>query len=269
MTIKASSLLLVALLLYPLTLQAGSQAERGEYLLQLANCYSCHTDTENDGAALAGGRRLETEFGAFYTPNITSDRETGIGDWSDEEFVAAVRHGVSPDGDNYFPAFPYTAYRDMKQDDILAIKAYLLSQPGTRQANQPHELEWFVMRWLMPAWNWLNELGTPVNTHESRGAYLVDTLGHCNECHTPRNILGFLDWDLKFQGNEDLGAPDISPSKQGLGSWSDEEMVDLFQYGALPDGDYVADHMAEVVEYSTSKWNEDDLKAAINYLRGQ
>ncbi|OOY41770.1 hypothetical protein BOV91_09705 [Solemya velum gill symbiont] len=264
-----SRIWVLLLSLFPLTLSAQSMADQGQYLLQLANCYSCHTDTENDGPALAGGRRLETELGIFWTPNITPDSETGIGHWSDEQFIAAVRHGRAPDGSYYFPAFPYPAYRNMEPGDILAIKAYLFSQAGVRQENRPHELNWYVKRWLMPVWTKLNELLSPDQEEQaaSRGAYLVDTLGHCNECHTPRNRIGILDWGQRLRGNKDLSAPDISWTDSGIGQWSDDELVDLFRYGALPDGDYVADHMAEVVEYSTSKWSEDDLKAAISYIR--
>ena len=119
----------------------------------------------------------------------------------------------------------------------------------------------------MLVWQWLNQWLNPPLSDGSRGSYLVDVLGHCNECHTPRQALGLLDLDRRLQGNEALSAPDISGSDRGIGDWSDDELVDLFQYGALPDGDYVAGHMGEVVEYSTSKWTDDDLRAAIAYLR--
>ncbi len=132
------------LTLHSFTVNAQSLVDQGQYLLQLANCYACHTDSDNDGPALAGGRRLETPFGIFHTPNITSDTDTGIGSWSDEQFIAAVRHGRSPDGSYYFPAFPYPAYQNMEREDILAIKAYLFSQPGIRHENKAHELDWYV-----------------------------------------------------------------------------------------------------------------------------
>jgi mono/diheme cytochrome c family protein len=120
----------------------------------------------------------------------------------------------------------------------------------------------------MPVWNLLNNyLQSRQAVSISRGAYLIDTLGHCHECHTPRNLLGMLQMDKKLQGNESLSSPDISQSTNGIGDWSDNELTELFIEGVLPDGDYVADHMAEVVEFSTSKWNSEDLSAAINYLR--
>ncbi len=243
---------------------ANELLEKGKYLYHLANCYSCHTDTENDGPALAGGRVLETEFGSFYSPNITPDKETGIGNWSDEEFARALREGIAPDGSHYYPSFPYIAYRNISDEDVQAIKAYIFSLEPVRQENQAHQLEWYLLRPALSIWKMLAQQAQP-ETANSRGAYLIDTLGHCNECHTPRNAIGILQMDLALTGNEDLAAPDISAS--ALKDWSDEELADLFIYGALPDGDYVADHMAEVVEYSTAKWTPQDLKAAIAYLR--
>ncbi len=248
---------------------AADQAliERGQYVFQLANCYSCHTDSDNDGPALAGGRALDTDFGTFYSPNITPDKNTGIGGWSDEDFIRALTKGISPRGEYYFPSFPYTSYHAMSRDDVLALKAYLFTQPPIARENQAHDIEWYLTRDLMMFWQWLNEWARPDAGSQSRGSYLIDTLGHCNECHTPRNALGIIQWDQRLLGNPALEAPNITFTEPGLLAWSDEELVDLFRYGALPDGDYVAGHMGEVVEYSTSKWNDTDLEAAIGYLK--
>ncbi len=241
--------------------------EKGRYLFHAANCYACHTDVDNDGAALAGGRALESEFGIFYSPNITPDKTTGIGNWSDDDFIRALTEGVGPDGRRYYPSFPYLSYRNMHRDDILAIKAYLFSQSAVDQQNKPHQLEWYLSQFTLRIWKLLNDLiAVPVTHDGSRGSYLVDVLGHCNECHTPRNLIGMLKMQNRLQGNEDLSAPNISASKDGVSDWSKQELADLFQYGELPDGDYVADHMGEVVDNSTSKWLEDDLNAAIEFL---
>jgi mono/diheme cytochrome c family protein len=246
--------------------EIDASIERGRYLYQLANCYSCHTDIDNDGEALAGGRALETEFGIFYSPNITPDKTTGIGSWSEQNFIDALTDGTAPDGSHYYPSFPYLSYQSMKRDDILAIKAYLFSQPAITKHNKEHQLKWYLNQFSLKIWNKLNSwISTPI-THDSRGSYLVDVLGHCNECHTPRNILGMLNLDQHLTGNKTLSAPDISDNDDGIGDWSENQLTDLFQYGELPDGDYVSDHMAEVVDNSTSKWNDEDLKAAINYL---
>lgn len=241
--------------------------EQGRYLFQAANCYACHTDVDNDGPPLAGGRALESEFGIFYSPNITPDKDTGIGSWSEGDFIQAMTQGISPDGRHYYPSFPYLSYQNMSRDDMLAIKAYLFSQPAVSQQNRPHELKWYLSQFTLRFWKALNDLvATPVTYDGSRGSYLVDVLGHCNECHTPRNVFGMLKMKNRLQGNEDLSAPDISASKDGVGDWRKQELADLFQYGELPDGDYVAGHMGEVVDNSTSKWVDEDLHTAIDYL---
>ena len=241
--------------------------EQGRYLFHAANCYACHTDVDNDGAPLAGGRALESDFGIFFSPNITPDKETGIGNWRDEDFIRALTHGTAPDGHHYYPSFPYLSYRSMSREDMLAIKAYLFSQPAVSQKNKPHQLEWYLSQFTLRIWKILNGLVAMPVTHDgSRGSYLVDVLGHCNECHTPRNALGMLKMQDRLQGTEDLSAPDISASKNGIGDWRRQELADLFRYGELPDGDYVADHMGEVVDNSTSKWVDEDLDAVIEYL---
>jgi len=241
--------------------------EKGRYLFQAANCYACHTDVDNDGAALAGGRALESEFGIFYSPNITPDKDTGIGNWNDQDFILALTQGIAPDGRHYFPSFPYLSYQNMTREDILAIKGYLFSQAPVNQQNKPHQLKWYLSQFSLRIWKLMNDLvATPVIHDGSRGSYLVDGLGHCNECHTPRNRIGMLKMQNRLLGNEDLSAPNISASNDGVGDWRKQELVDLFRYGELPDGDYVADHMGEVVDNSTSKWTDEDLDAVIEYL---
>lgn len=246
---------------------ADELVAQGEYLFHAANCYACHTDMENDGKPLAGGRELESDYGVFYSPNITPDKATGIGGWSETDFIRALSQGIAPDGRHYYPSFPYLSYADMTREDMLAIKAYLDAQPAVEQANRPHQPAWYLNPLSMQAWSLLNGLfGSEVSHDGSRGSYLVDVLGHCNECHTPRNRLGMLQMAQQFRGNESLSAPDISNTSDGIGDWKAQQLADLFQYGELPDGDYVADHMGEVVDYSTSRWSEQDLQAAIRYL---
>jgi mono/diheme cytochrome c family protein len=248
---------------------ADDRLEQGYYIFQLANCYACHTDIDNDGKPLAGGRALKTEFGTFYTPNISPDTETGIGNWTDEQFTQALTKGIAPGGRPLYPSFPYLSYHNMKTNDILALKTYVFSQPAIKQQNRPHQLKWYLSRSSLTVWRFLNDIiAEPITGDESRGSYLINTLGHCNECHTPRNFLGMLQMDQRLQGNKSLSAPDIRSTKTGIGDWSDDELIGLFRYGELPDGDYVSDHMAEVVDYSTSKWSDEDLQAAIEYLRG-
>ena len=168
---------------------------RGEYLVRAGGCFSCHTAP--GGQKLAGGRALATPFGTFYSPNITPDPETGIGRWTDAQFLRALREGVRPDGANYFPVFPYPSFTGMTDDDALAIKAYLFSLPPMRQQNRAHDVPFpFSWRFLQTGWKLLFFTPGPFQSAPdrsvayNRGAYLVTALAHCGECHTPRTLLG-------------------------------------------------------------------------------
>ncbi len=252
---------------------------RGEYLFRAANCQSCHTDVKNKGKLLAGGRALKTPFGTFYGPNITPDEDHGIGAWSDADFIAALRHGRAPDGSHYFPAFPFTAFTKMTDADMLALKAYIFTLPAVDRPNTPHEIGFpFGWRFLMSAWKWLAfDPGAfePDPTRPAawnRGAYLVEALGHCAECHTPRDMIGALDRDMDFagtaEGPDGDAVPNITPDPEtGIGKWRDKDLIFLFQTSLLPDGDSVGGGMAEVVANGTKHLSETDLEAIVAYLR--
>ncbi len=244
---------------------------RGQRIFILANCFSCHTDSENDGQPLAGGRELKTPFGVFVTPNITPDPSSGIGDWTEQQFLLALGEGLSPTGEHYFPSFPYTAYQSMTRRDMRDLYAYLMSRQPVVQDNPPHRLQWFVSRYLLGGWKAVNRWLNPRLTAEQqadRGYYLRAALGHCQECHTPRNMLGMLDRERDLQGNEMLEAPDLTPrNQQGIADWSDDELEEFLRDGLYPDGDYVGGHMADVVEHSTQHWSEQDMAALIASLR--
>ena len=259
--------------------EAGNPVARGEYLFHAANCQSCHTDAKNKGKLLAGGRALKTPFGTFYSPNITPDRDHGIGAWSDADFIAALRHGRAPDGTRYYPAFPYTAFTKMTDDDMLALKAYIFTLPAVDQADRPHELDFpFGWRFLVRFWNWFAfEPGAfapdPEKSAEwNRGAYLVEALGHCGECHTPRTMIGALDRDMAFagtaEGPDGEAVPNITPDPEtGIGKWRDKDLIFLFRTSLLPDGDAVGGGMAEVVANGTKYLSDADLEAIVTYLR--
>lgn len=252
--------------------------ERGNNIFIAASCITCHTDIENNGSPLAGGREVETPFGSFYTPNITPDRETGIGKWTDEDFVRALREGIAPDGTHYFPAFPYTSYTKMAWDDMLALKAYLMSLQPVRQQNRPHEITGiYSSRPLVGFWKRFNfQQGeyTP-NRNKSplwnRGAYLTQALAHCGECHTPRNPDGgsvqnrFLAGTMVGpKGNK---IPNItSDKKDGIGKWSKQQLMAFLIAGITPNQHMVQGGMAEVVSSNTSKLSAYDLKAMTEYL---
>jgi mono/diheme cytochrome c family protein len=253
--------------------------QRGEYLVHAGGCITCHTDQDNAGEYLAGGRALKTRFGTFYTPNITPDVETGIGGWSDEDFVRAFREGVTPRGENLYPVFPYTSYTGVTREDLLAIKAYLFSLPPAHQPNREHDLPWYLsFRWLLSGWKWLNfepgvfKADPSRSALWNRGAYLVRHLGHCGECHTPRNWLGGLEYHRELAGNpdgpDDSRVPDITPDrKSGIGTWSVSDIDYFLQTGMLPDGDFTGSAMSDVIDDNTSQLTADDREAIGEYLK--
>ena len=257
----------------------AAQIARGAYLFSAAGCNACHTDKKHGGAQLGGGLALDTPFGRFYTPNISADPEHGIGRWSEAEFLRALQQGIGPDGSYYYPAFPYTSYTRAKPEDLLAIRAYILSLPPTPTPNKPHELRFpFSWRALLGIWRFLNFTPGPVwvdypghDVAWNRGAYLTEALGHCAECHTPRGMLGGLERDLAYSGSTSaLGigrVPNITPDPQsGIGSWSKEQVIRALSDGALPNFDYVGSGMGEVVGENTSKLTDADRAAIADYL---
>jgi mono/diheme cytochrome c family protein len=252
--------------------------ERGEYVFHAGGCYSCHTDVKNKGKPLAGARALVTPFGTFYSPNITPDPTHGIGAWTDEEFVRALRSGISPEGAHYFPAFPYTSYTGMADRDMLDLKAYLFAQQPVARPNKAHDLSFpFGLRPLVWVWKLLFfEPGVfvpdPTKDDEwNRGAYLVRHLGHCGQCHTPRNALGARERDRELAGNpegpEGKKVPNITPHREdGIGDWSESDITFLLKAGFLPDGDFVTGPMSEVVDDGTRFLTDGDRAAIARYL---
>ncbi|MGQ9368613.1 c-type cytochrome [Azospirillum sp. ST 5-10] len=252
---------------------------RGAYVFAAAGCYGCHTDGKGGGAPLAGGRALETPFGTFYSPNITPDPRHGIGAWSDADFRTALREGRGPHGTALFPAFPYPSYTRMSDRDIADLRAYLFSRPAVATPNRPHDLDPpFGWRFLLPVWQWLHLDAGPrpddpgKSAEWNRGRYLVEALGHCGECHTPRTLLGGLDRDALFTGNPDGpegdAVPDITQDPdRGIGAWSVGDLELFLEIGMMPDGDFAGGAMGEVVTNSTSKLTREDRHAMAVYLK--
>ena len=279
--IRVISISIGTLLALGLTAGAASAdetpIERGEYVFRAAGCLSCHTDVAAGGPELAGGRALKTPFGTFYPPNITPDRETGIGAWTDEDFVGALRRGVSPGGAPYYPAFPYTSYTRMREADALALKAYLFSRPPVVRENTPHDLSFpFSLRFLMFGWRLLFFDEGPFEPQAdaaeeiNRGAYLVDALAHCGECHTPRNPFGAVIDSQYLAGNREGPdrqiVPNLTPDKTGLAGWSQADVVYLLRTGFKPNFDNVQGSMAETIEHGLKYLSEADLKAITAHL---
>jgi mono/diheme cytochrome c family protein len=251
--------------------------ERGRYLTYAGGCISCHTEDTDGAVPLAGGRAMETSFGTFYSPNITPDEETGIGGWADEEFVAAFWEGVSPEGEHYFPAFPYPSYTGVSREDLLAIKAYLFSLGPVSKQSPAHDLAWYMSsRIAAGAWKAVNFESTRYRPDETRdaqwnrGAYLVRHLGHCGECHTPRSATGVLQAGAEMAGSK-LGEekiPNITTHRvDGIGRWSASDIEYFLDIGMLPDGDFTGSSMGDVIEDNTSKLTRDDRLAIASYLK--
>jgi mono/diheme cytochrome c family protein len=262
------------------TAAAGEDAvERGEYLVRAGGCFSCHTAP--GGQKLAGGRALTTPFGTFYTPNITPDPDTGIGRWTDAQFLRALREGVRPDGANYFPVFPYTSFTGITDSDALAMKAYLFSLPAVRQQNRPHDVAFpFSWRFLQTGWKLLFFTPGPFrpipdrSAAYNRGAYLVTALAHCGECHTPRNFLGATRSGWRLEGTPDGPdgqlVPNITPDPgTGIGKWEKEDVVELLKTGATPEQSKVKGAMREVIEDGLKYLSDSDLEAIADYLFAQ
>jgi mono/diheme cytochrome c family protein len=251
------------------------EARRGEQVFHAAGCAACHTDKKGGGAPLAGGRALRTDFGTFYGPNITPHPVHGIGRWSEEDFLRALRHGLSPDGRSYFPAFPYTSFTRMADGDVRALWAYLRTVPPAERPNTPHDLKApFGWRFLIRFWKWLYFDPGPfrpdprAGVRINRGRYLVEALGHCGECHTPRNFLGGARRERHFAGGkgpEGKDLPNLTPTR--LKKWSDAELDEFLVTGMTPDMDSANATMAEVVRNTTSRLTPADRAALIAYLR--
>lgn len=252
---------------------------RGAYLAVAANCAACHTAATPGAAPFAGGGKVPTPFGIYYGGNITPDIATGIGAWSDDEFLHALRQGVSPSGEAYFPAFPFTSFTLMADRDILDVRAYLATLPPVTQANRAHEAAFpYGSRNLLGLWRALYFRPGPLvpdpagSPEWNRGRYLVEAVLHCGECHTPRDWLGGRDESRHFAGYRISGpdgftAPNISGDPtHGIGDWSQTDIAGFLQSGVKPDGDVVGSRMSEVIE-GTSHLSAMDRNAVAAYLK--
>jgi mono/diheme cytochrome c family protein len=252
------------------------QVERGRYLVTAGDCVACHT--ASGGKPFAGGRPVETPFGTIYSANITPDRETGIGAWTDDEFYNALHSGIAPSGAHLYPAFPYPYFTKATREDVRAIRAYLRTLDPVKSSPPPPDLTWPLgYSFLMSAWNSLFFDQTTFETTAgksdewNRGAYLVQGLGHCGACHTPKNFAGGDESEHALQGGVIQGwfAPDITNAERtGLASWSTDDLVQYLKTGRNAHSGATG-LMAEVVADSTSKLSKQDLHAIAVYLKDQ
>ncbi len=253
-------------------------AERGAYLARASGCVSCHWDKKGGGQPFAGGLALKTPFGTFRSPNITPDKVTGIGDWSDEDFVRALTQGQGVHGEELYPVFPYTSFSAMTVEDALAIKAYLFTLPPANAPRRADDVAFpFSWRALMKGWKLLFFGGAAPLANDpsrdatwNRGRYLV-AVGHCGECHTPRNFLG-AQTSQSLQGNS--SGPDGSkvpalagPNAKEFAAWSVEEIAEYLKTGTKPDFDTAQGPMDEVIEDATKHLTDEDRRAIAHYLK--
>jgi len=250
--------------------------ENGKTMFLIGGCSSCHAvPKQKDGTRLGGGLALNSPFGVFYVPNISSDAKDGIGGWNEAQFITAMVKGTSPAGKHLYPALPYTSYQRMRLDDLRDLFAYLKTLPAISGRVRDHNLTFpFNIRRTLGMWKLLfldskTFTSDPAqSTQWNRGAYLVNGPGHCAECHSPRNLLGAIVASRRFTGGPNPtgqgGVPDITQRK--LHDWKVEDFVETLDTGMTPDADKVGGLMVDVVA-NTSQLSADDREAIAVYLK--
>jgi mono/diheme cytochrome c family protein len=274
-----------------LSSSAFADLKRGQYIFNTVGCMNCHSPDRSK--PLTGGVKIQTPFGTFYTPNISSDKKNGIGSWTDEQFLKAVKRGISPQGQFYYPSFTFTAYSKLSDEDVLSMRAYMNTLPAFSNKSKPHEIKFpLKYRKLLLAWRALNfrehlltdsqedvfkYQGTfrpqkDKSKEWNNGAYLVEAALHCTECHTPRNKLGGLKVKKWMSGGfiedeENAAANITSDSETGLGNWSREDWKTFLVDGTKPDGIDVGGEMFKVIKYGTRGLTPSDLDDVVTYLK--
>jgi mono/diheme cytochrome c family protein len=257
-------------------LSLTGDAVRGAYLIRVGGCISCHTDTANGGAMLAGGPGLKTMFGTFYAPNITPHPEAGIGGWSFAEFAKAMSDGESRQG-HLYPVFPFDSYTRMSDQDLADLFAGLKDVPPDAKTAPPHEVGFpFNVRVVLAGWKNLffrpeRFTADPQKSAEwNRGAYLANGPAHCVACHSPRNVFGAIEAGREFTGNPAGGpggrAPALTAAALEEDGYDRASLFEALRTGFTPDFDVLGGGMAEVVRESTSHWTDADLEAIAAYL---
>lgn len=271
----AAGLAACASLAPPRDTSLAGDAERGRYVMRTAGCVACHT-RERDGAMLAGGAPIATPFGTFTAPNITPHPD-GLGNWSLDQFAAALTDGTRPDGGHYYPVFPYDFYTKMSDQDVVDLWAALQEVEPVAGKTPDHDVAFpFSVRPLLAVWKdsgFKPRRFQPVpgrSAEWNRGAYLVTGPGHCGACHSPRDGLGVIQPDQVFTGTEDgpdgETVPPITVAALKANGWTRDDLIFALRTGMKPDGDTFSGSMATVVTDGTGYWTEEDLTAAADYL---
>lgn len=277
-------IVVAAVMLRPVTgperdLTLTADAQRGAYLIRLGGCVSCHTDTANEGALLAGGPGLSTAFGTFYAPNITPHAEAGIGTWTLAQFAKAMSDGEGPSG-HLYPVFPYENYTQMTDQDVVDLYAALKEVPPDAASAPEHQVLFpFSIRLALAGWK--NIFFRPSRFEPdpdrselwNRGAYLANGPAHCVACHSPRNLLGAIEAGQELTGNASGGpggrTPPLTRDALQAEGYDADTLVEALQTGFTPNFDVLGGAMGEVVRDGTSHWTDEDLRAVAAYLLGE
>ena len=261
------------------TSATSEEVARGKYVFGATGGCGCHT--VRDQPVNAGGRKYDGPFGTIYSTNITPDRDTGIGGWTDAQIIAAIRLGRRPNGERLIPVHPYVTFNGMAEGDLQALVAYLRTLPPVRRANRPKKItvplfeSVFLPAWLAAFAPRETPPPTAPTTGVARGEYLVRAVGHCGECHTPRTVTMATDTSRFLGGNpngpEDSAVPNITPDPEtGIGKWSEEEIAWYVATGNRPDGDVAGGLMGEMIEGTLAGFKDltkADLHAIAKYLK--
>lgn len=269
---KINYTIFISLVFFFICIHSSYSNENGKILAYAAGCYECHTS--NPLSPFGGGYKIKTKYGIFTSPNITKSKIFGIGAWSKKEFINAVKHGISPNYRPYYPVFPYNWYSNMDENDILDIYAYLNSVTESNNLNQSHSLKFpYNIREIIWAWKLINTVTSTNNTITNRGEYLVKSVTHCSACHSPRSTLSIIKNHSNLRGRSESlkllndGAPNISIDKvNGIGKWTESDIVFFLQTGFKPNGDFAGKLMSKIIENGTSYLKEEDLKKIAQYL---
>jgi mono/diheme cytochrome c family protein len=250
--------------------------DNGRTMFLAGGCAACHAPNQEERTKLAGGVALKSPFGTFYSPNISPDPADGIGRWSEANFVTAMWKGTSPDGQHYYPAFPYTSYQRMKQEDVRDLFAYLKTLPAVQGKVRDHDLPLPLrMRRSLGVWKFLfldgrASASDPAKSQQwNRGAYLVNGPGHCAECHSPRNLLGGIIAGRRFAGGRDPESSDgeiPNITQAGIGDFSEQDIERVLETGELPNGDSVGGAMRAVVR-NTAELPAQDRAAMAAFVK--
>lgn len=248
-------------------------AENGALVFAAAGCASCHVGEDTRPNVMAGGKRFVSDFGTFVAPNISNDFRAGVGAWSDLELASAIMRGTTPNGNHLYPAFPYAAYTKATPQDVVDLIAHMRTLPASNRQSEPHDLGFpFNQRATVGVWKWMFMntdwvlQDTPTRQLE-RGRYLVEALGHCAECHTPRTALGGLDTDRWMAGAPNPSGEGRIPNITGAAlTWSEEEIAIYLQSGFTPEFDSAGGSMAAVIR-NTALLSDEDRSAMAAYLK--